>query len=412
MDSDDIRLRAATADDWDAISELLGMLFHNPAEQEKRDVEGSVFEPDRGLVAVDGELVVGTAAAYTRELSVPGAVVPAAHVTLVGVSPTHRRRGILNRMMLRQLGEIAEAGREPIAALWASETKIYPRYGYGMAAQRLVADIMTREIRLAEPAPDAGTGTLRLVNPADAIGDLAKVYEQLRPERSGWSSRDDRWWRFVLSDLPSDRDGGTALRGVVHDTPHGPTGYALWRTADRWDAHGPDSTVRIREVVATDPATYLTLWRFLTGIDLARWAHAAFLAVDEPLQHLVDEPRRLGLKVSDALWIRIVDLPGALTARRYAAPVDVVLDVTDPMFAANTGRWRLTGGPDDATCTPTTDPADLALTTLELGAVYLGGPSLAALAAAGRVRQLRPGTLAAASAAFGWHRMPNPTEVF
>jgi predicted acetyltransferase len=412
MDSDDIRLRTGTAEDWDAISALLGMVFHDHAEEEKRDVEGSVFEPERSLVAVDGELIVGTAAAYTRELTVPGAIVPAAHVTLVGVSPTHRRRGLLNRMMRRQLGEIAEAGREPIAALWASETKIYPRYGYGMAAQRLVADIMTREIKLAEPAPDAGTGKFRLVKPADAISDLAKVYEQLRPGRTGWSSRDDRWWRFVLSDLPSDRDGSTPLRGVVHDTPHGPTGYALWRTADRWDAHGPDSKVQIREVVATDPATYLALWRFLTGIDLARWAHAAFLAPDEPLMHLVDEPRRLGLKLSDGLWIRIVDLPAALTARRYATEVDVVLEVTDPLIAANTGRWRLTAGPDSATCEPTGDPAELALTTLELGAVYLGGPALAALAAAGRVRELRPGTLDPASAAFGWHRMPNPTEVF
>ncbi len=411
MDSPDIPIRTGAADDWAEISRLLGLVFHNTAEEELRGVEGSVFEPDRSLVAEDGGLIVGHAAAYTRELTVPGAIVPAAHVTLVGVAPTHRRRGLLSRMMRRQLDEIAEAGREPIAVLWASETKIYPRYGYGMAAQRLRADIMTREVTLPAAPPDA-EGRLRLVTPADAIADLTKVYEQLRADRTGWSSRDERWWRFVLSDLPPQRDGGTALLGVVHDTPHGPTGYALWRTESRWDPHGPDGVVRVREVAAADPVAYAALWRFLLSIDLTRAATAAFLALDEPLQHLVDEPRRLGAAVQDALWIRVVDLPAALAARRYAADVDVVLDVTDPQMPRNTGRWRLTGGPAGATCVRTTDDADLACTALELGAAYLGGTTLGALAAAGRVRELTPGALHRASAAFGWHRMPNPTEVF
>jgi predicted acetyltransferase len=412
MDPDLITLRPATADDWDAISQLLGMVFHSADEPELRDVEGSVFEPDRALVAVDGDLIVGNAAAYTREMTVPGAILPAAHVTLVGVAPTHRRRGLLTRMMHRQLGEIAAAGREPIAALWASETKIYPRYGYGMAGPRLSAEIMTREIALPAAPPPGPDSRLRLVDPAQAIAELAKVYEQLRPERTGWSSRDDRWWRFVLADLPPLREGGTMLRGVVHDTPHGPSGYALWRTKSQWDSLGPDATVHVREVVATDPAAYLALWRFLLTIDLARTATVPCLAVDDPLLHLVDEPRRLGSRLMDALYIRIVDLPGALAGRRYAADVDVVLDVTDPLVAANTGRWRLTGGPGGATCTPTDDPADLACTVLELGAAYLGGTSLAGLAAAGRVRELTPGAVARASIAFGWHRMPNPTEVF
>jgi predicted acetyltransferase len=409
---DEIALRPGTADDWDDISVLLGQLFHSGDEPELRSVEGSVFEPDRSLVAVDGDTIAGHAAAYTRDLTVPGAVLPAAHVTLVGVAPTHRRRGLLTRMMHRQLTEVAAAGREPIAVLWASETKIYPRYGYGMAAQRLTAEIMTREIRLADTPPPAADGRLRMVDPAQDIADLAKVYEQLRPERPGWSNRDDRWWRFVLADLPALRDGGTPLRAVVHDTPHGPTGYALWRTKEGWDAHGPNADVRVREVVAADPVAYAALWRFVLGIDLARTASVGFLALDDPLQHLVDEPRRLGARLSDALWVRIVDLPRALATRRYAAPLDVVLDVTDPLLTANTGRWRLTAGPDAVTCVPTGDPADLACTVLELGAAYLGGPSLAALAAAGRVRELTPGALHRASTAFGWHRMPNPTEVF
>lgn len=410
MDSSDIRIRVGTADDWDAISDLLGYAFHETIDQETRDREASVFEPERSLVADDAGAVVGHAAAYTRELTVPGGPVPAAFVTLVGVAPTHRRQGLLGRMMRRQLAEVAEAGREPIAVLWASEGAIYPRYGYGLATQRLSLDVALREIRPPQ-TPMAADARLRLIEPADAIADLAKVYEQLHADRPGYASRDDRWWRAILADPASDRNGATALHGVVHDTPQGPTGYALWRTKSGWDI-GPQAEVRVREVLAADPATYAALWRFLLSIDLTRTAKFSFATPDEPLIDMVDEPRHLGARVLDGLWVRVVDVPRALASRRYAADVDVVLDVTDPLLPQNTGRWRLTGGSGGAACTATDDPADLACTALELGAAYLGGPSLAALAAAGRVRELTPGTLAAASAAFGWHRLPSAIEVF
>lgn len=401
---EDLTFRAATADDWDAIHSLLSLLFHDADSDELRQVEGSVYEPERGLVATDDEVVVGHAAAYTRELTVPGAILPAAHVTLVGVAPTHRRRGVLSRMIRRQLAEVAAAGREPIAVLWASEGRIYPRYGYGLAAQRLSLHVNTGELTL----PGEPTGKLRLVDPVATIGDFAKVYEQLRAERVGWSSRDDRWWRFVLADIPAMREGSTERHGVVHEGPRGLTGYATWRTKGGWDSNGPTAKVEVGEVVATDPETYATLWRFLLGVDLARSLHATFLPLDDPLVHLVNEPRQLGVRMQDGLWIRIVDLPGALAARRYATDVDVVLDVTDPLIPANTGRWRLTNG----ACEPTTGPADLACTVTELGAAYLGGTSLTSLAAAGRVRELTPGALIRASQAFGWHRMPSPLQIF
>jgi predicted acetyltransferase len=411
MDVSEIPIRVGTADDWEAIAGLMEMLFHEDVDAAARADEGSVFEPERSLVADDAGTVVGHAGAYTRELSVPGGVVPAAFVTLVGVAPTHRRRRLLTRMMRRQLGEVAAAGREPIAVLWASESRIYPRFGYGMAGQRLLLKVPTREVRPPQRplAPDA---RLRMVSPAAAVADLAKVYEQLRPDRPGFASRDDRWWRHLLADVKSVRDGATALHGVVHDTPYGPTGYALWRTKDDWTGFGPGATVRVREVVAADPGTYEALWRMLLTIDLARFATYSFGAVDEPLLHLVDEPRQLGAKLIDSLWVRLVDLPRALATRRYATDVDVVLDVTDPILSANTGRWRLTGGPGDAVCRRTDDPADLSLTVLELGVAYLGGPSLGELAAAGRVTEHTPGALAAASAAFGWHRRPAALEVF
>ncbi|MFD0517750.1 GNAT family N-acetyltransferase [Paractinoplanes durhamensis] len=405
---DSVRLRQATADDHPAIVGIESYVFHHDFDDEARELDRRLFEPERSLVADDNGTVVGHTTALTRDLTVPGSVIPAAHVTGVGVLPTHRRRGLLTAMMHRQLSELAEAGREPIAVLWASETTIYPRFGYGPAATRLQLNAMTREVRItsAVPPPD---GRLRLIEPAEAVDELKTVYERVRPGRVGWSSRPGPWWDRRLFDPSAWRDGATTRKGVLFEGPDGPEGYAFWRVKDGWDDYGPNAQVRVTEIVADDPGVYTALWRFLFGIDLARSASYDFAALDEPLQYLVDEPRRLGRGYSDALWIRIVDLPAALEARRYLTPFDVVLEVTDPLITANNGRWRLTAAADKATCVRTTDPADLTLSVNEVGAVYLGGTTLGALAAAGRVQRLTDNFPAGA---FGWDRQPNPIEVF
>ncbi|GAA0491977.1 UPF0256 protein [Paractinoplanes deccanensis] len=403
---DSVRLRAATTDDLPAIADLIGQVFHERMTEETREWETRITEVERSVVADAGGLVVGHATAQTRELSVPGAVIPAAHVTGVGVAPTHRRRGLLSGMMRRQLTEIAEAGREPVAVLWASETAIYPRFGYGSAADRLRLEIATREVRLTAPVQPV---RLRMVKPGEARAELAALHDRLRAERPGWSSRGDQWWQYLLRDTDGQRNGGTDLYGVIAEGDDGPAGYALWRVKDGWNGYGPDATVRVQEVVAQDTAAYTELWRFLLTIDLVRTAVYGYASLDEPLQHMVDEPRRLGRGYEDALWVRLVDLPAALEARRYLFPVDVVLEVTDPLIEANNGRWRLTADQDKASCVRSADAPDLSCTVTELGAAYLGGTSLAALAAAGRVRRL---TGNFPSAAFGWHRPPVALEVF
>lgn len=401
----ELAIRTAAAADWPAVSRLLADVFFDTAADPNL---GDVFEPDRSLLVEDEGAVVAHAGVYTRELAVPGATMPAAHITMVGVAPTHRRRRLLTRLMHRQLAEVPE----PVAVLWASEGRIYPRFGYGMATQRVSLRVDTREVRLPEPA---APGRVRSVCPAEAAADLRRVYEAVRADRPGWSGRSERWWdAHVLADPPEHRHGATELRVALHHSRPGapPDGYALWRAKSDWDASGPQGEVRVSELVATNPDAHLGLWRFLLAIDLTRSATIWRSGLDEPLLYLVDEPRRLGSVLGDGLFVRIVDLPRALAARRYAAPLDVVLDVTDPLLAGNAGRWRLTAGPERAECTRTDDPADLACGIGDLGAAYLGGVQVGALAVAGRVRELRPGAVPAASAAFGWHRPPTAIEVF
>ncbi|SCE85038.1 Predicted acetyltransferase [Micromonospora viridifaciens] len=398
------------AEDLDEIAALLALAFHGDVEPELLEIERGAFEPERSLLVRDGGTAVAHAGAFTRELTVPGAAVPAAHVTMVSVAPTHRRRGLFTGLMRRQLREIHDAGREPVAVLWASEGRIYPRFGYGLAAQRLTLQCDTAELRL--PAPTPAEGRLRLDRPAAHQAELARLYDRVRAGRPGWSSRDERWWAYVLADVKALRGGATERRVLLHEGPTGLDGYALYRTKEEWDRGGPRGEVRVDEVVAADPAAYLALWRLLLSIDLTRRLSFDRAAVDEPLLWLVNEPRQLGAQLSDALWVRLVDVRAALAARRYATDVDVVVEVTDELLPENAGRWRLVGGPAGAECTATTAAAQLTCDVSALGALYLGGAGLEALAAAGRIRELVPGALAAAGPAFGWHRAPSPMEVF
>lgn len=406
----ELSIRPGVAEDWPAIFNLLQTVFLDPFSDEMSETERAVFEPDRSLVVYDrtrGDPLVGHAAAFTRDLTVPGSVLPAGHVSLVGVAPTHRRRGLLTRLMERQLVELPE----PLAVLWASEGRIYPRFGYGQASQRVSLSIDTHEVRLPPPAEP---GRLRTVPVAEARPQLQHLYELARPDRPGWSSRDDRWWSYLLADPASRRHGATEQVATLHEGRAGVDGYALWRTKSGWDHGGPKGEVTVAELVTLGPDSFLALWRFLLSIDLTRTATLRFAGPAEPLLHLADEPRRLGATLSDGLFLRIADLPVALTARRYAAPLDLVLAVTDRQLPRNAGRWRLTATADGdkASCTRTDEPADLACDTADLAAAYLGGTSLAALAAAGRVRELRPEAVAAASTGFGWHQSPSAIEIF
>jgi predicted acetyltransferase len=414
MTDGELPIRPGQDGDWDRVDALLTRSFHGNLDAEMHEIETGTFEPERTLLVEDGADLVGCAGAFTREMTVPGAVLPAAHVTMVGVAPTHRRRRLLTRMMHRQLREVRDAGVEPFAVLWASEGRIYPRFGYGLASQGLHLEIDTREAALREdwqqPAA-AAVGRLRDGEPGTLLKDMQPVYERLRSERPGWSSRNDAWWRYILADTEKRRDGGTPRRAVVLDGPDGPTGYAVWRSKEGW-RNGPNGEVHVTEVVAADPASYTALWRFLLSIDLIRTVRYWCASMDEPLLHLVAEVARLDPRMFAGLWVRLTDVGAALAGRRYAAPVDVVIEVTDALLPENAGRWRLTGDLDGAACAPTTAPADLACDVRELGAAYLGGTSLGHLAAAGRLRELRPGALLAAGAAFGWHRAPSAIEVF
>ncbi|GGQ64167.1 GNAT family N-acetyltransferase [Streptomyces pilosus] len=394
-------LRVLKPEEWDKLyANLIRAFGGTPEAEEERELWRALTEYDRFLGAWEGGECVASAGAFRFRLTVPGgASVAAAGVTMVSVAATHRRRGVLTSMMRRQLDDVRSWG-EPLAVLTASEPAIYGRFGYGAATFQADAEIDTRRAGLSVP-PGTDDVRLRYVDPADALDACEAVYARLVPGRPGMVARGPGWERLGVLDPESDRGGASPLQCVVAERDGRTVGYARFRVKPSWGPGGPDGEVLLSALEALDPAAGAALWRFLFDIDLTSTLVARGRPVDESWQYLVSDIRRGRPTLKDALYVRLVDVGAALAARTYRAPVDVVLEVEDAFCPWNAGRWRLSGDAKGASCERTEDAADLALSVRELGAAYLGGVGLTALASAGRVRELRDGALAEASLAFG-----------
>jgi predicted acetyltransferase len=237
---------------------------------------------------------------------------------------------------------------------------------------------------------------------------MAAAYEAARHTRPGTLDRDEPWWDVSTADFEHRRDGAGPLRAAVV----GERGYALYAVRSGFGPSGPDGEVRVRELLAADPEAHAALWGYLLELDLVRRVTYELAPSDEPLVHMVTEAQAVRHRPHEGLWVRLVDVPAALTARTYTAPFRAVLEVEDDVCPQNAGRWALEWDGAAATCERTGAAPDLALSVADLAAAYLGGPTLAELAWAGRARERRPGTLAPASRAFRGDRAPWCPEIF
>jgi predicted acetyltransferase len=395
-----MELRPATREEYDDFSVAVLSAFHREFTDTDRERYARIDEPERSLAWFDDGRIVATTAAFTRKLTVPGAVIGCAAVTAVAVVPTHRRRGLLTEMMRRQLEDVRARG-EPVAALWASEAAIYGRFGYGVGATQAYLVARRPAARLATP-PAAGE-PLTAGPAGEHVDAMRALHERARADRPGMLDRPGAWWQERLHDAEADRRGAQPLRAVVCDD-----GYALYAVRPEWDEEGAAGEVIVRELVAGTPDARAMLWAFLLDQDLTRKITWQLAPSDEPLWLMLANPRAVRRTVGDGLWLRLVDVRAALAARTYASEPGVVLDVSDAFCPWNDGRYRLSLDG----CEPTDAQPDLALDVATLAAAYLGDTTLVALAAAGRVRELRPGALARASAAFRGAVAPWCPEVF
>lgn len=401
--ADELDFRSLRPDELEALFRVDTIAFHGPERAGELDGLRAVFEFDRSVGAYDGKELVGTAAVFTQRLSVPGGELPCAGVTAVGVLPTHRRRGMLTRMMGSLLAQARERG-EPLAALWASEGAIYGRFGFAPATQGADLRIDLRRPIDFQRGPAAGSVRLAALDD-EALGRLRPVFERVRAVRQGLASRSDARWRSEVIADPEDLrdDYGPKRLALIDD------GYAIYRTKEADEV----GELKVIELAAATPAAYAGLWRYLCSIDLLAAIEAPLRPVDEPLPLLLADPSAVAVtQVYDALWLRLLDVPAALRGRGWAAETSVVLEVADAGVPENAGTWTLETGRDGGRCERSDEPAELVLDVRDLAAAYLGATPVARLVAAGIVEERAPGAAARLDAALRTSAAPWTAEVF
>jgi predicted acetyltransferase len=404
-----VKIRALKEDEQDEFDHIGDAAFAEEWDPELLEIEREMIPAARMVVADDDGRLVGGGGCFEFEMSVPGGAVATAGVTWIAVLPTHRRRGILTGMM-SHIHELAHEKGEPLAALWAAESVIYPRFGYGLAAPDQDFEIARDKAlwaRREEPA-----GALRLVDGRHAQAAFAPVYDREVARRPGMTPRDERWWKVRLYDGKERRRGASQLFHVVHESTSGVDGYVAYRVKHGDGSPRSDDLVEVIELISNNVDAYRALWNYCFNIDLTTRIHARHRPMDEPLPWMLADRRQLEARTWDALWIRLIDVDAALEARRYSVTDALVFDVIDERCPWNAGRHRLEGGPDGATSAVTDADPDIRLDVRDLGAAYLGGVEFGLLAAAGRVEERRRGAIARADAMFRWRPLPWCAAVF
>lgn len=382
-----ITIRPVTQEEWPsfALAFMEGFAEDLPSESFP-ELFAKMLPVQRTLAAFDGDDIVGTFGGFDLDVTVPGgSAMKMEGTTVVTVYPTHRRQGLLKRMMDLHLENAAEAGF-PLAGLWASETDIYGRYGYGIAAYLENVEFLGKELAFR---PEVQIDRVRRISVDTAKDLLPPVFDRDRTTRPGMYARTSDWWDAdVWPDEEWMRRGRTKKRYVVHDGPGGVDGYVIYRLKSDENAAGhANGTVSVVEMVAETPAAHASLWSYLAAIDgcpnVKRWN----TPIDDPLPAMVREPRRVRkTALHDNLWIRILDVEAALSGRSYEEDGDVTFSIMDPFRPSTEGTYRLSVVDGVGTCARTDAEAELAMEVDVLGALFLGGANALSYHAAGRIR--------------------------
>jgi predicted acetyltransferase len=384
----------------------IGQYFGNEPDPEGYERFSRMLPLERMHAAWDDGQIVGGAGAFPFRMSVPGGALQCAGTTVVGVAPTHRRRGVLQAMMRAHLDDAHERG-EPIAALWASEETIYGRFGYGPAA--FAGEVAIPREHAQFRAPHERVGTIRVIEKEEALQAFPPLWEALARERPGMFIRSQEWWELrTVRDPPERRDGAGPKRFALFELDGEPAAYAIYRHKMDWEDGVSTGKVVVVEAIGSSAPALVEIWRYLLDIDWVATINSWLLPPDHPLFFVLAQPRRMRYRSGDGLWMRLLDVGAALSGRTYPEDGELVFDLHDAFCPWNEGRWRLAGGQAERT----EAKADLALEVEVLGSAYLGGIRFAQLAQGGHVEELTPGAIERADGIFRHGLHPWCPEIF
>lgn len=390
---------------WDYRTAVARGFGYDPIEKPgERELYLQRHEPERSLVAVDGDHIVGTSVAYQFEISVPGgALVPTAGLTDVTVATTHRRRGILRRLMTMHLENARDRG-EHLAALWASESAIYTRFGFGMSMYHERWEIATDHAAFAYQPEVPGAVRFASATEMRALGP--EIYERVVKMRPGMIRRPDAWWNLRFYDPEHRRQGMSSYYFVVYEEDGVPLGYAQYRIKNNWTQKKPDKTLVLEELIAASNEAHAALWRLCLNVDMITTVKTEHQPTDDALGWMLADPRWLLRTPFDSVWLRIIDPVKALGSRVYEIENKVVIGVRDKFCPWAEGNYEIDGGPDGAQVKKTTAEPDLTMWEAGLGACFLGGVPFSRLARAGRVEAKSDRALRLADLMFSSVRSP------
>lgn len=397
----DLELRSITEEEHPAWSRHIGRAFGEDNDDEEIARWRKITELERTIAAFDGGEMVGTAGAFTFDMALPGgSTLPVAGVTAVSVRSTHRRQGVLTRMMAHQLDDVAARG-EPIAVLTASETPIYGRFGYGLGSEFWGWSIDKAALDLARPS--TATGRVRLLEKDDAAKVFPGIRDRVWRRHPGELSWSQAWWDDWFADPKEHRDGASERRYAVHESSTGEAdGYVGWRAKPKWEDGLAVGTIVVDHLYGLDDEVEAALFELLLSIDLVKTITAWDRPVHDPLRFRLADYRRMKVKQhGDHLWTRILDVERALAARELGADDRLVIEVTDAFRPQTAGAYAVEPG----TCARTDDAPDLVMDIRELGALYLGAVSATTLARANRIED-RTGSLERADRLFASSATP------
>ncbi|MFM9611731.1 GNAT family N-acetyltransferase [Streptomyces niveiscabiei] len=374
-------------------------------------------EESRTYGAFEGDRVVATYRSFAQELTVPGgAVVPADAISNVAVLPTHRRRGLLSRIMREDLAAAKERG-DVVATLIAAEYPIYGRYGFGPATSvaEWSIDVPRTGLDPRWAAPECG-GRIEVLEPEEVRKAGPELHERVRRGQAGAVSRDQQWWdrdtgvlrtyegerpvpTYVAYRSPAGEGAGEGAGGGAGGGAGRIDGLVAYEVDDAWTGGGQAAnTLTVKWLIGVTPEAERALWHFLCSIDWVVTVKSGWRGPGDLLPRFLPDPRAARItQLADWLWVRLLDVPRALEARTYDTTGEVVLEVDDPAGLAG-GRFLLSASPGGASCTRSTRGADLALDVTDLASVWLGDESVARLAALDRVREVRAGAVREADA--------------
>ncbi|MFD8385751.1 GNAT family N-acetyltransferase [Streptomyces sp. NPDC059679] len=401
--------------DW-SLALNTGFLRPPEAGKEEIDIRRAQIgaELDRVQGAFDRGRCVGTFRSFAQRLTaVGGAEVAADAITNVSVSPTHRRQGLLSRMMDRDLRAAKERG-ELVASLIAAEYPIYGRYGFGPATWATLwrVDVARAGLDARYSGPACG-GRVDFADGAEVRELGPALHDRLRARQHGAIDRRELWWRMNTGLLTYPFHQWTEPFYVVYRSPDGSVdGLLAYISDDKWEGKRPHDTAKVLGMLAVTPAAERALWHFLFSVDWVTHVTTGYRPPDDALPLLLGDPRAAQVMTyADFLWLRPLDVPRLLEARTYPVAGSLVLELSDRAGLAG-GRYLLDAGPDGAGCAPTTRSADLTMDIAELGTLWLGDESAVRLAALGRITEEREGAAALADLLLRTPRRPWCPDIF